>query len=240
VTLANLPKAQAAYCDYLLGKIPPGVRTILDVGCGTGHVSQLLAQRGYAVEAVSPAPLLTERARARLGDTVPIHPCTLEALDIPRRFDLLLFSESFQYIPPEQSLPKAHRLLNPGGHVLLADFFDREGTGESALRGGHPLQAFQRYLAGQPFRVVLDEDITDRTAPNLKMVDDWLHDYAVPVWETLEYYLRESHPWLVRLTRPLVGKRLAKLRFKYFSGQRNAETFARHKSYRCMCLQRIP
>lgn len=238
VTMANLPKAQAHYCEYLLGKIPPGVRTVLDVGCGTGHVAELLIGRGYQVECVSPAALLTELARRRLGESVPIHATTFEALDIPRRFDLVLFSESFQYIAPEDSLPKAHRLLNPGGHVLLSDFFSVDAPGESALRGGHHLESFRSFLASQPFRVVLDEDITARTAPNLKVVDDWLQDYAVPVWDTLAHYLRENRPWLVRLARPFLRKKLAKLHFKYFSGKRNAEAFARHKSYRCMLLQR--
>jgi SAM-dependent methyltransferase len=239
VTLANLPIAQAAYCDYLLGKIPPGVKTILDVGCGTGHVAQLLVERGYRVECVSPAPLLTEAARERLGSQVPIYPTTLEQLRAPHAYDLLLFSESFQYIPPRQSLPKANRLLHTGGYVLLSDFFSIEDSGPSALRGGHPLRAFKAYLATQPLRVLLDEDITLRTAPNLKLIDDMLQDYALPVWDALGYYLRENHPWVSRALRPLLRKRLKKLEFKYFSRQRTAETFLQHKSYRCMLLQKI-
>lgn len=239
VTLANLPKAQAAYCEYLLGKIPPGVKSILDVGCGTGHVAHLLVQRGYQVECVSPAPLLTEAARARLGSRVPIYPTTLEQLRAGHTYDLLLFSESFQYIAPQESLPKANRLLNTGGYVLLCDFFSIEDSGPSALRGGHPLGAFRHYLATQPFRVLADEDITARTAPNLKLIDDMLQDYALPVWDALGYYLRENHPWLSRALRPLLGKRLKKLEFKYFSRQRTAEAFLRHKSYRCMLLQKI-
>jgi SAM-dependent methyltransferase len=239
VTMANVPAAQAAYCDYLLGKIPSGVRSILDVGCGTGHVAQLLMQRGYQVECISPAPLLTEAARKRLGSQVRIHQTTLEAFSAPHAYDLLLFSESFQYIAPQESLPKANRMLHTGGYVLLCDFFSVEGTGPSALRGGHPLQAFRDYLATLPYRVLLEEDLTDRTAPNLKLADDLLRDYALPVWDTLGYYFRQNHPWLTRLARPLLRQRLKKLEFKYFSRQRTAEAFRRHKSYRCMLLQKV-
>jgi hypothetical protein len=85
----------------------------------------------------------------------------------------------------------------------------------------------------------VDEDITARTAPNLHLVDALLQDYALPVWHTLGYYLRENHPWLTRLLRPLLRKRLKKLEFKYFSRQRTAEAFLRHKSYHCMLLQKI-
>lgn len=238
VTLANLPRAQAAYCEYLLGKIPPGVKSILDVGCGTGHLAHLLVRRGYQVECISPAPLLTQAARQRLGSRVPIYETTLEAFAPSHTYDLLLFSESFQYIAPEHSLPKALRMLNTGGYVLLCDFFSIEDSGPSALRGGHPLRWFRDYLAALPFRVLVDEDITARTAPNLHLVDTMLQDYALPVWDTLGYYLRENHPWLTRLLRPLLHKRLKKLEFKYFSRQRTAEAFLRHKSYRCMLLQK--
>ena len=238
VTLANLPKAQDAYCEFLLGKIPRGVHSVLDVGCGTGHVAQLLLARGYEVECVSPAPLLTEAARQRLGTCVTIHSTTLEGLRAARTYDLLLFSESFQYIPMEDSLPKAVRLLNTGGYLLLCDFFSIEGSGPSALKGGHGLAAFRQVLATRPFRVLLDEDITARTAPNLQLVDGMLRDYALPVWDALGYYLRQNHPWLARLAKPLLHRRLKKLEFKYFSRQRTAENFMRHKSYRCILLQK--
>ncbi|HEX7928096.1 MAG TPA: class I SAM-dependent methyltransferase, partial [bacterium] len=213
VTLANLPKAQDAYCEYLIGKIPKGVKTILDVGCGTGHVAHLLVQRGYQVECVSPAPLLTKAARERLGTTVTIYETTMEGLAPSRTYDLLLFSESFQYIPPEYSLPKANRMLNTGGYVLLCDFFNREDAGPSALRGGHPVKAFEAYPKTQPYRVLVDDDITARAAPNLQLIDNMLQDYALPVWDAMSYYLRENHPWLSKMLRPFVGKKLRKLEF---------------------------
>ena len=238
VTLANFPKAQAAYCDFLLGKIPRGVRSVLDVGCGTGHVAHLLLQKGYQVECVSPSPVLTDAARQRLGTRATIHPTTLEGLNAARTYDLLLFSESFQYIPLEESLPKGLRLLNTGGYILLCDFFSIEGSGRSALNGGHGLAGFREFLARQPYRVLLDEDITAQTAPNLKLIDDMLRDWALPVWDALGYSLRQNHPWISRLGKFLFRKRLAKLQFKYFSRQRTAEGFARHKSYRCILLQK--
>ena len=238
VTMRNLPAAQRAHCDYLLSKIPAGVKTILDVGCGTGHVAQLLLQRGYEVECVSPAPLLTEAARKRLGPDVTIYPTTLEALDTARTYDLVLFSESFQYISPDESLPRVLKLLKPDGHLLLCDFFALPSDGDSALSGGHPLAPFYITLASYPYVLKFDEDITAQTAPNLQVIDDMLRDYFIPVWETLGYYLRTNRPWLVRLLRPLLRKRIEKLEFKYFSRGRTAEAFIRHKSYRCMLLGR--
>ncbi len=238
LTLGNLAQAQEAYAAFLLPKIPQGTRTVLDVGCGTGSMAELLLQKGHQVEGVSPSPVLSEFVRRRLGPDFTLHTTTLEALATPKTYDLLLFSESFQYIDPALSLPKAHGLLNPGGHILICDFFSTDAPGASALRGGHRLSAFYRLLEAQPFDVVFDEDITERMAPNLQVVDDWLQDYALPVWEALGYYLRSNYPRLSRLAHAIFRRKLEKLHFKYFSHQRTAENFAKFKSYRCMLLQR--
>ena len=238
VLLSNLPQAQEAYTAHLLSHIPQGVQSVLDVGCGTGHVAQLLLEKGHQVQCVSPSAVLTQLARERLGNEVPIHQCTLQDLILEDRFDLILFSESFQYMPFTASLPKVHGLLKAGGHVLISDFFSLAAPGKSALRGGHKLDQFRQFLASQPFEVLRDLDITEQTAPNLKIIDDWLQDYALPLWESLAWYFRENRPWLGKLGRLLFGRKLDKVHFKYFSRQRNAETFKTHKSYRLLLLRR--
>ena len=238
VKLANLPQAQSRYSDYLMGQIPAGVETILDVGCGTGHLAELLTGKGFRVECISPSPMLTDLARKRLGEEFPIHRTPYEAFETDKRFDLILFSESFQYIRPENSLPKSHSLLNEKGHVLIADFFRIEAPGVSALKGGHDLKAFYAYLETLPFQVLKDEDITEQTAPNLDLTDEFIVDYVQPIWESMAYYLRENHSLLAKLGRKIFRKKLAKLEFKYFSNLRSGEEFLRHKSYHCLLLQK--
>lgn len=238
VTVANMPQAQDNYSAFLMERIPGHVKTILDVGCGTGHLAQLLTERGYRVECISPSPELARHARERLGEAFPIHLTTYEAFQTGNRFDLILFSESFQYIPFRESLPKSHALLSEGGAVLIADFFRIEADTPSALRGGHDLKRFMAYLETQPFAIVSDEDITSLTAPNLDLVEQLITEYVQPIWDTMGYYLRGNRPWLARIGGWLFRKKLEKLHFKYFSRQRNAETFAKHKSYRCLLLKK--
>ncbi|MDH4121853.1 MAG: class I SAM-dependent methyltransferase [Deltaproteobacteria bacterium] len=237
VNLTNLPKAQEAYTQHLISHIPQGVKTILDVGCGTGHLAQRLLAKKYRVEGVSPSPVLSDMVEKRLGKAFPLHRTTMEGLNLDRTFDLVMFSESFQYIPPQASLPMCRTLLKPGGHVLICDFFQKEGTGDSALKGGHLLKGFYDYLATQPFTVVKDLDITPHTAPNLQLVDDMLTQWGLPVWDTFGYYFKSNHPWLSALFTRMFRRKLEKVRFKYFSHQRNAKTFAQHKSYRLLLLQ---
>ena len=50
---AELRQAQEDYTDHLLGHLPAGVRTILDVGCGLGTIAHLLQARGYMVHCLS-------------------------------------------------------------------------------------------------------------------------------------------------------------------------------------------
>lgn len=240
VKISNLPQAQANYTAYLMARIPEGVRSILDVGCGTGHVAQLLSEKGFRVTCISPSPELTRMARERLGDEVPIHPTTYEAFHTEERFDLVLFSESFQYIAPRDSLPKSHRLLNEGGHVLIADFFRTEASGTSALQGGHSLAEFTDYLGTLPYEIAFEQDITAQTAPNLMLMDELLQDYAKPIWDSFGYYMRNNRPWMARLGRWFFRKRLEKIEFKYFSRERSAKGFSKHKAYRCFLLKKLP
>ncbi|MCH8883922.1 MAG: hypothetical protein IIA41_10555, partial [SAR324 cluster bacterium] len=54
------------------------------------------------------------------------------------------------------------------------------------------------------------------------------------------YFLRHNHPWLAKLGWLLFRKKLEKIEFKYLSRQRTAGSFAIHKSYRTILLQKLP
>ena len=237
LTLANLPQAQEAYCRFIIDHIPAGVRSVLDVGSGTGGLAQALLAAGYDVECLSPSVALNAFARRRLGAQVPIHDAGLEDFRSPRRFDLLVFSESFQYIPPAVSLTRARELLAPGGHVLICDFFSRDMPERGPLGGGHKLSEFRPLIAGHGFSLEQDEDITARMAPNLDLVAQLLRERAVPMWEALGTFMRSNYPRIAALGRRLLRKKLEKINRKYLSGERNGANFAAYKTYRLMLLR---
>jgi SAM-dependent methyltransferase len=90
---------------------------MLDVGAGTGIASEQLLARGVDVLAVEPDPRMAELAS---GKGVPIEIATFENWDpAERRFDLVVFGQSFHWVNPDIALPKVHRLLPPGGHLAL-------------------------------------------------------------------------------------------------------------------------
>lgn len=179
VTAGNLRSAQDAYTVKLFGYLPEGRLRILDIGGGAGETAKKLLAMGHSVEIVVPSPFLAARCR-ETAKGATVHECTFEAFQGAGPFDLCLFSESFQYIPLAESLPKCARLLAPGGRVLIADCFRTEAyQGRRAEGpqpgGGHRLTVFQGAVAASAFVVDAEEDITDAVAPSIDLEQQLFH-----------------------------------------------------------------
>jgi SAM-dependent methyltransferase len=179
VTAGNLRAAQDAYTVKLFGYLPAGRLRILDIGGGAGETARKLLALGHEVEIVVPSAFLAARCRETARGAV-VHETTFEAFQGTGPYDLCLFSESFQYIPLAESLPKCARLLVPGGQVLIADCFRTEAyRGRQAdgpqPGGGHRLAAFREAVAGSPFAVAAEEDITDAVAPSIDLEQRLFH-----------------------------------------------------------------
>ena len=251
--LGNLAAAQQRYNDMLIAQLPaPGREVrVLDIGCGTGHLLRQLLDRGYRADGVIPAKDLGEAVRRRLvgyaGAAPRIFECRFEDFptgQCPGYYDVTLFSESFQYIPPSVSLPILQAILKPGGLLLIADFFKTDALGDGAsgdrsFGGGYPLREFYASMKRTPFVLLKDEDITRRVSPNMELVNDLLTNRIKPATLTVGRYLESRYPLLARLAHRLLRKKLDKLNYKYFSGHRSREIFERYKTYRLL-LYRLP
>lgn len=174
VSAGNLRAAQEAYTEKLFRLLPdrPGLR-ILDIGGGAGETARKLLALGHAVEIVVPSAFLAGRCRAN-APGARVHECTFEAFETTARFDVCLFSESFQYIPLDTGLARALALLAPGGEVVIADCFRTEayrGRTASGTQpgGGHRLAAFRAELAARGVETLSEEDITEAVAPSIDL-----------------------------------------------------------------------
>jgi SAM-dependent methyltransferase len=232
VNLMNLPKAQQNYSDFLRSQIPPSVKTILDVGGGVGKFAWQLQQKGYQVDVVSPSSVFSERARTLLGEKSEIFDCKFEDMTTAKHYDLILFSESFQYIPIPKALEKCHQFLNKPGYILICDFFETGAEGESVMGGGHKLDEFYYHIKQQSLEILKNMDITTNTAPTLDVVDQVLSNVGKPVWELVIQYLESNYRVISKLLKWKFRKKIAKINRKYFSGARNGKNFSIFKSYR--------
>jgi SAM-dependent methyltransferase len=234
VDIANLRLAQENYARFLISHIPAGVDSILDVGCGSGQIAKMLLDAGYQVDCVSPSPYLSGEVRRLLGTSSHVFECFYEELETDNRYDLILFSESFQYIKPEQALGKTLGFLNKGGHILICDIFKRDTPDKSLLPGGHRLKTFYSIVSQYPLKIVEELDITEQTAPTLDIANDALNEVVKPSVDLAQQFLNDRYPLMSRCLKFLYRKRISRISEKYFSGAKTGENFKKFKSYRLL------
>ncbi len=240
VELFNLSRAQEKHSELIISHIPEETRTILDVGCGVGKMASRLIHLGYEVDGISPSAFLAEQARQLLGSKFCIFECRFEELHTDKRYDLILFSESFQYVKMERALQNCMALLNDGGHLLICDFFRTDADGESPLKAGPRLSRFYQIISGLCLQPVEDIDITKETAPTMDLADGVLQNIFRPIWELALMRLESSRPLLSRLLRWKYSKKIERLERRYFGGMWDAEHFRKFKSYRLLLYRKTP
>lgn len=110
-------------------KVPAGTR-VLDIGCGVGRWSRLLAARGADVTGVDISPTMIEEARRRarsegVADRCRFHVRDIAALDIPGEFDLVLGVTVLQHVLDPGALRAALRALSSrvaaDGRIVLLE-----------------------------------------------------------------------------------------------------------------------
>lgn len=172
VTAGNLRAAQDAYTAKLFELLPKGKLRILDIGGGAGVTARKLLELGHTVDIVVPSAFLADRCRVN-APAATVHECMFEDLQVDQKFDLCLFSESFQYIPVETALSKAAAYLDAGGEIIVSDCFRSESfkpqTVGSTVGGGHGISAFRKVVADLRIKTLSEEDITASVAPSVDL-----------------------------------------------------------------------
>ena len=143
--------------EAVLAELAPAGRT-LELACGTGFWTALLAARVPDLTAVDGAPEMLELARRRLGES----PVRLVQADLfrwrpDRRYDTVFFAYWLSHVPPTlfgafwETVAEA---LAPGGRVLFVDTGPEEADHEHFVSTDDLPLVERHLLDGSRHRVV--------------------------------------------------------------------------------------
>ena len=98
---------------------------VLDLGCGTGALAQLVLDGlpGCTLAGIDLSDAMLARARERLGDRADVRPADSEHVPFADEpFDAVYCNDSFHHYPdPRRAAFEAWRVLRPGGAFVIGD-----------------------------------------------------------------------------------------------------------------------
>lgn len=152
LTLGRVDAIRTALADAVTGGDGSGPREILEIGCGTGALTDRLLARGASVTAIDQSPEMLEIARARheTRDRCRLLERTASEIDaLPdASFDAVVAAFSFSEMSASERrfvLEKAREKLRAGGRLAIAD--EVRPRGWLARLGFAMLRAPQSLLA---------------------------------------------------------------------------------------------
>lgn len=95
---------------------------VLDLGCGNGSLSNLIAQQGYDVVGVEESKSGFESAHLNFPDCHFIQASiyNLPYSDLEKSFDIVISSEVIEHLLyPRELVRAARRCLKPNGHLIM-------------------------------------------------------------------------------------------------------------------------
>ena len=127
------PATRQAWRDLLLDVLPPAPARVADLGCGTGTLSRLLVDAGYAVDGLDWSEEMVARARAKVPEaTFTVGDASEPSLE-PGAYDAVLDRHVLWAMPdPEAAFARWVDLLKPAGLVVLVEGFWHTGAGLTA------------------------------------------------------------------------------------------------------------
>ncbi len=145
----------AQYHRYLINQIPKHCRHILEVGCGTGEFSRLIAERAEKVLAIDLSPQMIRLARenSKLCPNIDFIEGDVMTYQLPdNQFDCIATLTTIHHLPIEIILRKIKKALKPGGMFICLDLYQRSNLSDWLFDGvAYPASLFLSLIkTGKP------------------------------------------------------------------------------------------
>lgn len=137
MNILTLGKLQEVREEIAAKLIRPNA-AVLEIGCGTGSLLEMLAHQGARVTGIDTASGMIEVAQRRLGqahfpreaEVKKLHALQVEDEFEPRTFDQIVSVLAFSEMSDDEIdclLSQCREVLKPGGELILADEVEPEG-----------------------------------------------------------------------------------------------------------------
>ncbi len=240
VSLSSLPRAQIEFKDQIIGCFPEDVKKVLDVGCGTGETAKFLLDLDFNVTCVDPDPYLVKKTLITTDHRARVLKGNYETFtDLHKEsFDLILMSESCQYINPDLGWVQHKKHLCQGGYVVIADFFKIKKVDKPYLsKSGHNFEEFLNVSEKNGFSLVKKTDITKNVSPTMDIYQDIIFTKVFPCFEAFCEIVHRRFPKIYGLLRFFLRKKIEFLRLKY--SHQDSKIFSEYKSYFILVFKKI-
>ncbi|BAU14452.1 methyltransferase type 11 [Leptolyngbya sp. NIES-3755] len=116
------------YFSFLLDQLPSSGQKVLEIGCGTGEFSRVLADRGWEVCAIDLSSNMIEIARSQSLSNIDFQVADVLKWEFPiEQFDVIVSIATLHHVSLELLLPKIKAALKPGGKLVILDLVEPEG-----------------------------------------------------------------------------------------------------------------
>jgi ubiquinone/menaquinone biosynthesis C-methylase UbiE len=112
------------YHKFLLQQIPKPCTNALEIGCGTGAFSRLLAERTKQVLAVdlSPNMIALARQHSKQYPNIEFQLADAMSADLPaEHFDCIVSIATLHHMPTAQAINRMKQYLKTNGHLVILD-----------------------------------------------------------------------------------------------------------------------
>ncbi len=195
ISLADIAEAQLRYAQLILEKIDDKDAPVLDVGCGSGGLLNLLKQNGFNPVGLTPDGMQIDYIKRKYPDTDLIQSKygRLNAENYPEQFGTVINSESLQYIKLDKAFAVTDKILKKGGKWIIVDYFR---MASSAEKSGHKFENFIALVDQYSFSLSCERDITEHILPTLSYVHYLGENLGLPLYEFLTGKLGRKNPVL--------------------------------------------